>query len=33
VIHFVLLKKLGIPFLNGGVPENIVAETVEALRA
>ncbi|NPU86247.1 MAG: 3-dehydroquinate synthase [Syntrophaceae bacterium] len=31
VIHFVLLKKLGIPFLNGGVPEKTVAETVEAL--
>jgi len=33
VVHFVLLKKLGIPFLNGGVPEEIVAETVEALTA
>lgn len=31
VMHFVLLKKLGIPFLNGGIPEKVVAETVEAL--
>jgi 3-dehydroquinate synthase len=31
VVHFVLLKKLGMPFLNGGVPEGLVAETVEAL--
>jgi 3-dehydroquinate synthase len=32
IIHFVLLKKLGVPFVNGGVPEQIVRETLEGLR-
>ena len=31
-IHFVLLKKIGIPFISGGVPEALIRETVEALR-
>ncbi len=31
-IHFVLLKKIGIPFMSGGVPETLIRETVEALR-
>jgi len=32
IVHFVLLKKLGIPFVNGGVPAGIVKETLEGLR-
>jgi 3-dehydroquinate synthase len=31
-IHFVLLKKMGMPFVNGGVPEAIVRESIEGLR-
>lgn len=31
-VHFVLLKKIGIPFISGGVPEALIRETVEALR-
>ena len=31
-IHFVLLKKMGMPFVNGGVPVPIVRETIEGLK-
>jgi 3-dehydroquinate synthase len=31
-IHFVLLKKIGMPFINGGVPESILRETLEELK-
>ena len=31
-IHFILLKKLGLPFVNGGVPEEIVRETIKRLQ-
>jgi 3-dehydroquinate synthase len=31
-IHFVLLKKIGMPFINGGVPESILCETVEEIK-
>ncbi len=31
-IHFVLLKKPGMPFVNGGVPIDLVRETVEAMK-
>jgi 3-dehydroquinate synthase len=31
-IHFVLLKKMGMPFINGGVPEAILCETVEEMK-
>jgi 3-dehydroquinate synthase len=31
MIHFVLLKKIGMPFVNGGVPEAVLRETVEGL--
>ena len=31
-IHFVLLKKIGMPFVNGGVPESVLRETVEGLK-
>jgi 3-dehydroquinate synthase len=31
-IHFVLLKKLGLPFVNGGIPEELVREVIEELR-
>jgi 3-dehydroquinate synthase len=32
VPHFVLLKRLGMPFLNGGVPDPLLRETLEGLR-
>jgi 3-dehydroquinate synthase len=32
VVHFVLLKELGIPFVNGGIPEEILKETLEGLQ-
>jgi 3-dehydroquinate synthase len=32
-IHFVLLKKIGLPFINGGVPDDLLRETIEGLRA
>jgi 3-dehydroquinate synthase len=32
VLPFVLLKRLGMPFINGGVPEAMIRETVEALK-
>jgi 3-dehydroquinate synthase len=32
-IHFVLLKKIGLPFINGGVPDDLLRETIEELRA
>ncbi len=31
-VNFVLLKKLGIPFMNGGVPEKVVRKTLEGLK-
>jgi len=31
-IHFVLLKKPGMPFVNGGVPETLVREVVEEMK-
>lgn len=30
--HYVLLKKIGMPFLNGGVPEGILLETLEEMK-
>ena len=31
IIHFILLKKIGIPFVNGSVPEALIREIMEAL--
>ena len=31
-IHFVLLKKIGIPFVNGCVPEALIREIIETLK-
>jgi 3-dehydroquinate synthase len=31
ISHFVLLKKIGIPFVNGNVPEALIREIMEAL--
>ena len=31
-IHFVLLKKIGMPFVNGGVPEEVLRDVMEELR-
>jgi len=32
-VHFVLLKKLGIPIVNGGIPEEMLKKTLEGLHA
>ncbi len=31
-VHFVLLKRAGMPFMNGGVPEPLIRETIEGMR-
>lgn len=31
-IHFVLLKKLGLPIVNGGIPDALLQKTLEGLR-
>jgi 3-dehydroquinate synthase len=31
-VHFVLLKKLGVPIVNGGIPEKMMKKTLEGLR-
>jgi len=31
-MNFVLLKKLGVPFINGSVPEDLMKETIEGLQ-
>jgi 3-dehydroquinate synthase len=31
-VHFVMLKKIGLPFVNGGVPDELLRETIEGLR-
>ena len=31
-IHFVMLKKIGLPFVNGGVPDDLLRKTIEGLR-
>jgi 3-dehydroquinate synthase len=30
-VHFVLLKKLGVPIVNGGIPEKMMKKTLEGL--
>lgn len=30
-IHFVLVKKIGVPFINGGVPEALIRETLQEI--
>jgi 3-dehydroquinate synthetase len=30
--HYILLKKMGMPFMNGGVPEGILRETLEEIK-
>ena len=32
VVHFVLIRKIGMPFVNGGVPLELVRETIEAMQ-
>ncbi len=32
IIHFVFLKKLGVPFINGSVEKDIIYQTIEELR-
>jgi 3-dehydroquinate synthase len=32
VVHFVLLKKIGMPFINGSVDETLIRETIEELK-
>lgn len=31
-IHFVMLKKIGMPFISDGVPENLLCETISELK-
>ena len=31
IVHFVLLKKLGAPIVNGGIPEMMLKKTLEGL--
>jgi 3-dehydroquinate synthase len=31
-IHFVMLKKIGLPFVNGGVPDDLLRKTIEGMR-
>jgi 3-dehydroquinate synthase len=31
-IHFVLLRKIGMPFVNGGIDDKIVAEVIEGMK-
>jgi 3-dehydroquinate synthase len=30
--HYVLIKKMGMPFLNGGVPEGILRDILEGMK-
>ena len=32
-IHFVLLKKIGMPFINGGVDQEIIGEVIEEMKS
>jgi hypothetical protein len=32
MINLVLLKRMGMPFINGGVPESVLRETVEGMK-
>lgn len=32
IIHFVLLKKIGMPFVNGGIDEKIITPVIEGMR-
>ena len=32
VIHFVLLKKIGMPFVNGGIDDEIIASVIEGMK-
>ena len=31
-VHFVLLKKIGTPFINGSVDDTLIRETIEELK-
>ena len=32
-IHFVLLKKIGMPFINGGMDKEIIGEVIEEMKS
>jgi 3-dehydroquinate synthase len=32
VLHFVLLKRPGMPFVNGGVPDSVIGEIIEGMK-
>ena len=32
-VRFVLLKKIGMPFVNGGVPDEIITDVIEGMKA
>ena len=33
VIHFVLIKKIGMPFVHGGIPDQIIHNVLEEMKA
>ncbi len=32
IVHFVLLKKIGMPFVNGGIEANLISEVIEEMK-
>ena len=32
IVHFVLLKKIGMPFVNGGIEDKLIADVIEEMR-
>jgi len=32
VVHFVLLKKIGMPFVNGGIANNLIGNVIEEMK-
>jgi len=33
VIHFVLIRKIGMPFVNGGIADGMIRSVLEGMRA
>jgi 3-dehydroquinate synthetase len=32
IIHFVLLKKIGMPFVNGGIDDKLISDVIEEMK-
>jgi 3-dehydroquinate synthetase len=32
IVHFVLLKKIGMPFVNGGIESKLINEVIEEMK-